>query len=115
MLGWFLVGALAAFGALCVLWVSFGWLLPQPEGFTIVCWGMPEPETFTRFWWLRSLGLLQIPLLIVAEGEEPPGPGTEIISREALLFRLEQERREDHGTGNGDHTGHCQCGDLSEL
>lgn len=115
MLGYFVVGTLAAFGTLCACWVLLGWFLPAGEGSALVCWGSPDERILWRFQWLRETGLLHLPLLIVAEEMENTYPGTEIISREQLLSRLEQERNRFNGTGNGDLTGHNQCRGISEL
>ena len=115
MVGYFVLGTLAAFGFFCMLWAAFGWLLPGAQGFVLVRVGMPEPEAFARFQWLRGMGLLDVPLLIVAEAGTEAVPGTEICSREELLLRLEWEKNRVHGTGNGDPTGHHQCRGISEL
>lgn len=113
--GWFVLGTLAAFGLLSVLWALLGWLLPGDRGCALVCWGIPDEGTLARLGWLRSLGLLHCPLLVVAEEGQAIPPGTEICSGEALLSRLEWERNRFHGTGNGDYTGCHQCGGISEL
>jgi len=115
MIGYFMLGTLAAFGGFCALWAAFGWLLPGLKGCALVYIGVPGPEILARSKWLRSLGLLNVPLLIVAETETGGVPETEICSREQLLSRLEWERNRFHGTGNGDCTGHHQCRGISEL
>lgn len=115
MIGYFVLGTLAAFGLLCALWAAFGWLLPGLKGCALVCVGVPEPEILARSKWLREMGLLDVPLLIVADVGTEDVPETEICSREELLSRLEWERNRVHGTGNGDCTGHNQCCGLSEL
>ncbi len=116
MAGYAILGLLAAFGLLSVMWTIFGALLPGAEGAAVVIYGRAEEARFWRLLWLRSLGLLHCPLLmVVEEGESAPLPEIEICSREALLSRLEQERNRFHGTGNGDHTGRHQRGGISEL
>ena len=110
------VGTLCAFGALSALWAVLGWLLPRAEGCVMVCFGVHAAGTLWRMRWLKSLGLLECPLVLAAEENGEAGlPGMEIWSREALLARLEWERNRTDGTGNGDHTGRHQCGGLSEL
>ena len=110
-----LVGALAAFGALCVLWACLGWLLPGGKGCALVCWGEPDEEIFARYKWLKEAGWLNIPLLMVAEASETAYPEVEICSGKDLLSRLEWERNRYHGTGNGDSSGRGQRRDFSEL
>ncbi len=115
MLWYFVLGTFAAFGALCVLWALLGWLLPGGKGSALVCFGLPDEEILTRIKWLRSMGLLNIPLLVVAE---EPGFGSaemEICTGEELLSRLKQERKQYDGTGNGDSSGRHQRRGISEL
>ena len=115
MIGYFVLGTLAAFGCFCAVWAAFGWLLPGLEGCVLVCMGTPKREILARSKWLRGMGLLNIPLLVVADAGTEAVPETEICSREELIHRLEWERNRFHGTGNGDHTGHHQCRGISEL
>ena len=114
MLGYVLLGFLAAFGAFCGLWAVFGWLLPEGGGAVLVCYGLPDEGIRSRYQWLKGTGLLKSPLLAVAE-DGPEWDGLEICSREELISRLEWERRKFDGTGNGDHTGCHQRRGLSEL
>lgn len=114
MAGCVILGTLAAFGAFCAVWAALGWLLPLGRGCALVCWGQPEEDVLAGFRWLKGLGMLRCPLLIVAE-EGTGGPDTEICSGEVLLSRLEWERKRFDGTGNGDHSGHHQRGGVSEL
>lgn len=114
MLWYYAVGALAAFGALCAFLTVLGWLLPAGKGCAIVCFGQPDEGILAKSKWLREMGFLPVPLIVV-EGAGETLPGTEYCSREDLISRLERERREIHGTGNGDHTGCHQCGGVPEL
>lgn len=71
MAGYVLFGTLAAFGALSVLWVLFGWLLPGGREGLLILPGRPgETETsfVRRYLWLRGLGLLEMPLVMVDLG-----------------------------------------------
>ena len=115
LLWYFLVGTLAAFGVFCVLWVLLGWLIPVGKGCALVCWGEAGEETLAGFRWLRGLGLLHCPLIVVTEdcGESPEQ--TENCRPEQLLVRLEQERNRFDGTGNGDPTGRGQRRGISKL
>ena len=114
MVGYVIVGMLAAFGAFSALWAAFGWLLPGVRGCALVCFGVPEEGTLHTVKWLKGLGLISCPLLIVAE-EGKERPDAEICSGEELLSRLEMERKRFDGTGNGDHSGHHQHGGVPEL
>lgn len=115
MFWYFAVGMLAAYGAVCALWTLFGWLLPSGAGCAVVCIGQPEAEVFARFRWLKEMGFLKIPVIVVTEAAEGEDPRMEICRREDLVSRLEWEWERVHGTGNGDHTGRNQRCGLSEL
>lgn len=111
MAGYVILGLLSAFGAVCALWMAFGWLLPGAGGCVMVYYGHPHPEHLMRIRWLKGLGLLSCPVLIVAE-EGEGDTDTEICSGKDLLSRLEWEKDRFDGTGNGDHSGHHQCGGV---
>lgn len=115
MAGYILVGTLAAFGALSMLWTLLGWLLPGAKGCVLVCWGVPDEGILSRFWWLRGTGLLTCPLLaVVPEGTDVPEPA-QICTGAELFARLEWERNQFHGTGTGDSSGRHQRRGISEL
>ena len=97
MAGYVLIGALAAFGLLCVLWIGYGFFLPKAVGGVIVYPGnlTEQGMNFTlRCIWLREMGLLHCPLIAVEddlnEGERIwlTSHGIEICSREELSNRL---------------------------
>ena len=113
MIGYFVLGTLAAFGLFSALWALLGWLLPGGKGCALVCVGMPDEGILTRSKWLHSLGLLRCPLVVVSEERQPLHPEIEICSREELVPRLERER--NHGTGIGDPPGRNQRCGVSEL
>lgn len=115
MAGYVMVGMLAAFGLLSLLWVLLGWLLPGGQGCAVVYFGEPEAERFAVFIWLKSLGILKCPLIAVAQEQCCPFDEVEICSREALIPRLTEERKRFDGTGDGDHTGRDQRRGISEL
>jgi len=115
MAGCFLLGTLAAFGALSLLWALFGWLLPAASGCAVVFYGAAEGEIFTVFKWLRSLGLLKCPVLVVTEEALSGLPDVEYCTGEELLPRLKEERNRYYGTGTADPAGHSQCRGISEL
>lgn len=94
MLVWWILGVLAAFGAFCALWAAFGWLLPVWRGCVLVCIckGQTEEARALLCWrWLRGLGLIKAPLLMVGSGLSAD-PDVEFCTLEALPSRLEQER-----------------------
>lgn len=97
MAGYIFLGTLAAFGALSALWVLFGWLLPGGREGVLIMPGRPGEEELSfvrRYLWLRELGLLRQPLVLVDMGLTEPerswltDRGIEICSREALAQRL---------------------------
>lgn len=102
MLGYIILGSLAAFGLLCGLWAAFGWLLPGGRGSVTVFLcrpGVGEDWIIGRYRWLQGLGLLHGPLLILGSGlsEQEQAAicqrhrGIEFCSLEALSARLEWE------------------------
>ena len=110
MVIWILLTVLAAFGALCVLWALFGFLLPGQRGAALVCVCRPgnqEEAIIRHYGWLRDLGLLRAPLLLIDGGltEEERArllkcrQGVTICGPEELVSRLEQERNKLDGTG----------------
>ena len=120
MAGYIVVGTLAAMGLLSVLWVCFGWLLPGAKGGALVCVGSPDAALALRCRWLRELGLLKVPLIVVTTDcdqnqTQPTGRAAELCSPEMLVSRLERERRYCDGTGNGDPPGRGQRRGISEL
>jgi hypothetical protein len=102
--------ALAAFGGLSVLWALFGFLLPEQRGTAMAyLWrnhGEGE-QALRHYGWLRDLGLLRCPLLLIDCGmtEDERArllrhrPDIEICTLEELPSRLEQERKKLDGTG----------------
>lgn len=98
-----IVGALSAFGFLCAVWAALGWLLPGGKHGAAVCFctpGLKQLSTLHRWFWLRSIGLIRCPILLVDCGLTETeikelrrlGQGTEICSPEILVQRLELER-----------------------
>lgn len=69
MAGYLVVAVLAAFGVLSLLWALFGWLLPVCREGWILCPGKPgELSAVYVFLWLRSVGLVKCPLVLVDLG-----------------------------------------------
>ena len=115
MAGMILFGTLAAFGALCALWMLVGTRLPGDRaGLMIYCWhSSAVGRGFVIRWRLQwDLGLLRGRLAVIDLGmtEEDRaflnrwGRNTEIWERES-----------DYGERIRDHSGRdCRCG-ISEL
>ena len=110
MVIWIVLTILAAFGALCALWAVFGFLLSGQRGAVMVCFCRPgnrEEAVIRHYGWLRDLGLLRIPLLLIDGGltEEERArllkcrQGVSICGPEELFSRREQERNRLDGTG----------------
>lgn len=103
MITWIVLAVLAAFGALCVIWALFGFLLPGQRGAAVVCicrGDAREEQLIRHYGWLRDLGLVRAPLLLLDGGltEEERArllkcrQGAEVCTMEELASRLEQER-----------------------
>ena len=101
--GFVLMGTLAAFGLVCAVWAVMGWLIPGNKGGATVCLcrpGLAERHIVKRYGWLRDLGLLRDPILLVDCGlsEEERnelrrlGRCVEFCSLQELPARLEVER-----------------------
>lgn len=95
MAGYFLIGVLAAIGGLSVLWALLGWLLPVcRKGWLLYPAGSEQTEFVPVYLWLRSLGLVKCPLILVDLGlsqgqrERFAEKGIEIYSLEELPERL---------------------------
>ena len=67
---WIVLVVFAAFGLLCALWACFGFLLPGQEGVVMVyrCRGENVDALVRRYRWLRDVGLIRCPLIIIDEG-----------------------------------------------
>ncbi|MBQ7345200.1 MAG: hypothetical protein IJW45_03955 [Oscillospiraceae bacterium] len=90
---WLLV-ILAAFGALCVLWVLFGFLLTGTKGTVMVCLHPQDAEAVVRqHGWLQDLGLVRCPLIMVdLEEAWARRLDVECCPMAQIVERLERER-----------------------
>lgn len=70
MIGYVLLGLLAAFGLFCALWVLLGFLLPGSRRCTIILLCMPKNESalLRRLLWLRETGLLRCNIVLSGRG-----------------------------------------------
>ena len=126
-MGWILCAAVvSAFGFLCMLWALLGWQLPGENEGLLLCFGtegFSERGFFRRYLFLRDLGLLECPLIVVDQGLKEPERrkleqlcrGIEVCSPEEFSELLELERDRIDRTGNGDHSGRDQRHCFSEL
>jgi len=66
MMWYVLLGMLAAFGLICLLWTVFGLLLPGSRRCTLVLLCDPKEEAalLRRLLWLREMGLLRCGILL---------------------------------------------------
>ena len=119
--GYVILGTLAAMGLMSLIWVFAGALIPGAKGGIVVCPQWPGESFLWRYRWLRDIGLLQCPVIVVTEntdGENTKrlcGCDIELCSPDALGQRLERERKYLDGTGNGDPPGRHQRRGISEL
>ena len=115
MAGMVILGALAAFGGLCALWLLAGAALPgDREGVTVYCWrASAAGRGFALRWRLQwDLGLLRGRLLVVDLGLTPED--RRFLARWGRNVEI-METEKENGTGIGDHTGrYRRCG-ISEL
>ena len=97
-----IIGVLAAFGGLCVLWVLFGFLLPGQRGSVTVFLcrgGEEEHHLIHRHRWLQDLGLIHAPLvgldigLTEEQRTQLTHRGVTICNPAELSAILEQERK----------------------
>ena len=119
MAGYIILGTLAAIGLMSAVWVFLGALLPGCRGGAFVCLEPPGEGLLARYRWLREVGLVNGPLLIVTDAGETElpvtGSGIEVCRREELIARLEQEREEGNAAENGDPPGRGRRRGISEL
>lgn len=102
MATWIVLGVLAAFGALSVLWALFGFLLPGQRGAVTVCLCRgkgAEEQLIRRQRWLRDMGLIHCPLILLDGGlterekESLTRGGLTVCDMAELSARIEQERK----------------------
>ena len=114
-------GALAAFGALCLLWILFGLLFGTGAGGEIL---LPEGageqgELLVRLLVLRDLGILSVRILVADTGLAP----TERTALEKLGVGIYNPAGQPAGEkdgveeidGTGDSAGYHRSGGISEL
>ena len=97
-----IIAVFAAFGLLFVLWSMLGFLLPGQKGMVMVYYadGTELENTIRYYCWLRDMGLLRCPLIVVDGGLTDRQyqmllrkQGIEICGSQELTDRIEQERK----------------------
>ena len=98
MAWYFLVGTLAAFGALCALWVSFGWLLSACwDGCLVYLGKRGKPGFVSIYLWLRNLGVVRCPLIVIDQGLTETEQ--EYLDKHGIERNSLAELHERHGIG----------------
>ena len=115
MAGMILLGALAAFGTLCALWLVLGTMLPGDRaGLMIYCWqSSAAGRGFVLRWRAQwELGLLRGRLAVIDLG----------LTKEDRLFLARWGRNVEiwdmeieYGKRIGNHPGRHRRGGISEL
>ena len=121
---WFVVlGVLAAFGALCAVYVAAVACFPKLLGAALVCRGQSQKQELaciSRHRRLYELGLLKCPLIVVESTLSEKEQQLFAKKHPYLVFytRAQYAARfsgENSHAGIGDPTGHHPDGGVSEL
>ena len=92
MLSYVVIGTLAAFGLVCLVWLLCGWMLPK-EGGVLIYAGGDRLTAARRYLWLKEMGFTGAPLWVLepegSEREWLEAREMEICSWEELISRLE--------------------------
>ena len=115
MAGMVILGALAAFGAMCALWLVTGALLPgDREGIMVYIWrDSAAGRGFAARWRIQwDLGLLRGRLLVLDLGLTEAD--RLFLARWGRNVEILETETED-GTGTGNYSGRHQRRGLSEL
>ena len=103
-MAWYMIiGTLALLGLFCSLWGIFGWWFGCGKGGALVCLcrpGKPITPQAVRYSWLRGMGFVRCPLLLVGSDLSQKEqqllckkyPGVEFCALAELPARLELER-----------------------
>ena len=113
------IGALAAFGLLCVLWLIYGSCCGKTEGALLVV-SRGGRGLVRQCLWLREMGLLTCPMVLIdpeldeLDAHWAIARGVEIW-RTSRFGEAEDIGERTYGAGTGDPTGRHQRGGVSEL
>lgn len=93
MAGYVALGALAAFGLVCAVWILWGLLHPANGDGLLIYSGSGASSMVRRYLWLREMGILHCPLAVTDPEDMDIGwleeQGIEICGREDIHSRLE--------------------------
>ena len=106
MLGFVIIGALAAFGLVCAVWTVIGLFLEDTGG-ELRYSGPDAVEFARRYLWLREMGLLRCPLRVESAGESE----RRWLAEHGIELT---DGRENIDRRTGDFTGCHQRRDISE-
>lgn len=116
-----IVAVLTAIGLLSVLWAALGWLIPACSHGWLVCPGRGDAFPLVGvFLWLRSLGIVRCPLIVVDMGLDSQEraylsrQGIEICSLAELPDRLRIGENAIDGRDGDCPGGSQRCG-IPEL
>lgn len=103
MLGFVILGFLAAFGAFCALWAFLGWWLMESYDDPIVLFPASgrEEAALRPYLWLRNLGIVKGKLTVVSDtvfSLADRYPSVEFLTWAEYLTHLEREREKLYGT-----------------
>lgn len=123
MFWYVLMGFLAAFGALCALWVLFGLLFHAPIRchLAVTCPKNGEITVIRRFCRFRELGMIHSDLTVLnselnarqQHAIRKKFPYIRFMNRQSWLSEYAEEDASRAGTG--DLTGNHRSGGVSEL
>ena len=92
MAGYICIGALAAFGLTCVLWILWGIMYHRRGKGILLYAGQDVIPAARHYLWLREMGLVYCPLLVLAEETQDSqwltDQGIEIVCPGELTRRL---------------------------
>lgn len=122
MLGYVVIALLAAMGLMSLCWCAAGWLLPVcRDGWLLCPAGEDGPAFVPVYLWLKSLGLVRCPLVVLDLGMD--GQRRQYLQeKEIVVCTPEQLPELAAGVGertiggrNADHPGRSQRRGVSEL
>ena len=119
MAGFVIIGGLAAFGLLCMLWMIYGMCCGKCEGKLLIV-SAEGKGLLRRCLWLKEMGLLDCPMEVCIREIDPMDAvwlqmhGIEIWMPGQIGAGTETGAKE-HGAGTGNSPGCHQRGGVPEL
>ena len=118
MIGYIIIGVLAAFGLLCLFGLIFLWVTPKIQGLTLFCRGYSpaqELDALLRYQKLYGFGFLKCPLFMI-DSHLSQIAQAQIASKHPNIHFITKEAFAHYdATGNGNSARHNRCGDFPEL